>query len=281
MISLGDYTKGLIEKEGVFFSNRETQVSYPEHGNNIVFEIEDQSFWFKHRNNCITEAVLKYAPNQVFFDIGGGNGFVTKALEEKGVSAVLVEPGFQGCYNAKKRNVKNIVCASLESNVLIPSKAPSIGLFDVVEHIEQDIAFLSQVHHCLKEGGLVFITVPAYNLLWSTEDDYAGHFRRYTVASICNKLKAAGFDIEYSTYIFSVSPPAVFLFRTIPSWLGFNKNQGLQKKPMKAHKYKGGGLLKKLLTQVWRMEVNNIKEGKRTPFGGSCFVVARKRAMSS
>ncbi len=142
MINIQDYTVGLVERDGIFFSNHERKVSYPETGNESAFEIEQDSFWFNHRNKCIAEAVLKYAPDQVFFDIGGGNGFVSKELEERGVSTVLVEPGIQGCLNAKKRNLKQIICSTLNIEAFKKQTIPSIGLFDVVEHIEEGLAFL-------------------------------------------------------------------------------------------------------------------------------------------
>ena len=49
---------------------------------------------------------MKYCANNVYFDVGGGNGFVAKGLEEKGISTVLIEPGIQGCINAKNRGLK-------------------------------------------------------------------------------------------------------------------------------------------------------------------------------
>ena len=57
-------------------------ISYPEEGNEACFQIEDQSFWFRHRNNCIQELVRKFPPNGKgpIFDVGGGNGFVAKGM---------------------------------------------------------------------------------------------------------------------------------------------------------------------------------------------------------
>ena len=107
--SLEKYCEGLIENDGIFFSGKEIDVSYPKDGNEFCFQIEKDSFWFNHRNNCIIEAVRKYSPNEVFFDIGGGNGFVAMGLEEKGIATVLIEPGIEGCLNSKKRGLKNIV----------------------------------------------------------------------------------------------------------------------------------------------------------------------------
>jgi len=275
MTDLENYTAELIKKDGIFFAKKQSSISYPESGNETCFQIEENSFWFNHRNNCIIEAVKKYCPQNQFFDVGGGNGFVAKGLEDAGISTVLVEPGVQGCLNAKKRNLQNIVCSTFENASFKKNTIPAIGLFDVVEHIENDIAFLKSAHDYLQQNGFIFITVPAYQTLWSNEDADAGHFRRYTTKQLENKLKAIGFTIEYSTYIFSVLPFAVFLFRTIPSKFGLNKNSNDFNKHKNEHQKKSG-ITDKILNCFWASELNKIRQGKGIPFGGSCFVVARK-----
>jgi hypothetical protein len=85
-----EYTCDLIKKDAIYYSARTRKLSYPEDGNEDCFELEDESFWFKHRNNCIIEVVKRFNPKDIFFDIGGGNGFVAKGLENNGVQTVLV-----------------------------------------------------------------------------------------------------------------------------------------------------------------------------------------------
>ncbi len=275
MIQLETYTTDLINREGIFFSKSESKISYPDSGNDHCFQIEENSFWFNHRNNCISEAVIKYCPNNVFFDIGGGNGFVTKKLEEKGISTVLLEPGIQGCINARKRNLKTIVCSTLENASFKSNTIPSVGLFDVVEHIENDVEFLATIYKYMKDDGYIFITVPAFQSLWSNDDVYAGHFRRYTINEIETKLKSIGFKIEYSTYIFSILVAAVFFFRAVPSKFGFHNKVNDPSKHKQDHSSKNG-VMDKLLNLFWRFELKKIKQGKPIPMGGSCFVIARK-----
>ena len=272
---LEKYTDGLTAKDGIYFSNQTSEISYPESGNESCFQIEQDSFWFNHRNNCIFEAVKKFAPNELFFDIGGGNGFVAKALEDSGINTVLIEPGIKGCLNAQKRGLTNIVCSTLENASFKEGVIKAIGLFDVVEHIESDITFLKSINSNLAANGLVFITVPAFNFLWSNEDVDAGHYKRYTLKSMASVLKNAGFKIEYSSYIFSILPLPVFLMRSLPSRLGLHKNSGEVDKYVKEHKTKKG-IADKIMGAIWSREIKRIKSGKKIPFGGSCFIVARK-----
>ncbi len=274
MVNLENYSSELVEKDGLYFSNQRAAISYPEKGNEDCFVLEDSSFWFKHRNDCIIEAVQKYAGHDVFFDIGGGNGFVSKGLTEHGIETVLVEPGIAGCLNAQKRGIKNIVCSTLQNASFKAGSIPAVGLFDVVEHIENDREFLTHIRSFLEDDGLVFMTVPAYQTLWSDEDDDAGHFRRYTLTEIENRLIQAGFKIEYSTYIFSILPVPVFLLRSLPSKFGLYKTDDLDVR--KAEHQGKSGVVDKLLGRIWSLEIEKIRQGGRILMGGSCFLVARK-----
>ena len=160
--------------------------------------------------------------------------------------------------------------ANFENNSLA-----NVGLFDVVEHIEDDLGFLKMIYEYTEKDGLVYITVPAYNFLWSNEDKDAGHYRRYTTESISNCLKKAGFKIQYSSYIFSTLPLPIFLSRSLPSKLGFNKKSDDFSKHKNEHNIKKGKIQ---LIMDWFLdkEILNIKNGKKTSQGSSCFVIAKK-----
>jgi hypothetical protein len=49
-------------------------MSFPEHGNAACLQVEDRSFWFRHRNRRVESAVRRFAPKGALPDIGGGNG---------------------------------------------------------------------------------------------------------------------------------------------------------------------------------------------------------------
>lgn len=267
-----DITKG---KNGIYYSKSNSNVSYPEEGNKTCLKIEENSFWFNHRNNVIASSVQKYSPNELFFDIGGGNGFVTKRLQEDGLKTILIEPSKTGVANAYNRGIKNILCSTLEDAKFKYNSIYSVGLFDVVEHMKDDYSFLNNINKYMKNGCYVYLTVPAFNFLWSDEDNDAGHFRRYTTAKLNKLLKKCGFTIIQSTYIFSILPFPVFLFRTLPSKLGLNKKYNELEKHQNDHKPKKG-ILNSLLERIWRWELSKLKKNKKIPIGGSCFVVAKK-----
>ena len=61
MIAIEEYSNFLKYQEGIWYSLEEKIISYPSDGNNICYNIEGQSFWFRNRNNIIFEAIKKYS----------------------------------------------------------------------------------------------------------------------------------------------------------------------------------------------------------------------------
>jgi SAM-dependent methyltransferase len=262
-------------RDDIWFALRKSKVSYPDEGNEKCFQIEENSFWFRHRNNCILEVVKQFPPAGIFYDVGGGNGFVSAALEKNGIKTVLVEPGKKGVLNARKRGLRNIICASLEESGFKPATLPAVGLFDVIEHIEDDKTFLKRIFDLLVKDGRIYITAPAFSFLWSKEDEDAGHFRRYTVKSLSALLKEIGYHVEYVTYIFSLLPAPVFLFRSLPYRLGLTKKTGMDKVNEYYHP-RSTGIAAKLLGKSWNPELGRIRNRKGIPVGGSCLVAASR-----
>ena len=205
---------------------------------------------------------------------GGGNGFVSLEIKNNGYEIALLEPGISGILNAKKRGLKKLICANFNEIDLYPNSIPAIGIFDVLEHIEDDVEFLKKIQKSLVTGGKLYLTVPAYNWLWSDEDNKAGHFRRYTINLLKSKIERIGLEIEYFTYIFSISPIPIFLFRTLSTKLNLQKIE-IQKRTKNEHKIRKG-LAGNILQKIWDSELKAIFKQKSIPFGGSCLLVARK-----
>lgn len=257
-------------------------ISYPEDGNDQCFAIETDSFWFRHRNNIIGTLVDLFPPNGLFVDVGGGNGFVSLALQEQGLSVVLVEPGPKGAFNAKQRNIETVVCSTFEEISFAPRSVAGVGLFDVLEHIEDERPLLASINASLKYEGYLYITVPAHAVLWSVDDSMAGHYRRYTSKSIERLLWENGFEVEYATDFFSFLFLPLFFLRSIPSRLGIrqaNDQQHLdthRRRVTMEHRVEST-ISRKVLTYLCDHELSRIRKRKTCRVGTSCFVVARVR----
>lgn len=273
MINIGEITTGLTQVEdGMWVSPRQPRVNYPEDGHGACFDFEERSFWFRHRNAVIVQLVGTHAPRATVFDIGAGNGFVSLALQRAGVPTVVVEPGAGGVRNARARGLSLVIQATFEDAGFRSESVGAFGIFDVLEHVQDDAGFLRAMHRCLLPGGYLFVTVPACAALWSSEDEEAGHYRRYSMRSLLRILRASGFTVRYCSYFFSLLVPSVFICRSIPSRvLGA---QG-QMRGARAHALPGG-VLGGLIEQGLGWERKRIEAGRRLPIGSSCVAVAQR-----
>ncbi len=263
-------------RDGIWYSRSKSPVHYPDKDRDICFQLEEKSFWFNHRNGCIAEIVKKFPFKGAIYDIGGGNGYVALQLQNLGFEAVLIEPGAGGVENAKKRGLKNLVCSSIEDAGFKKGSMDAIGIFDVLEHVEDDNGFLQRLNELLADPGRLYITVPAYKILWSNKDMAGGHFRRYSAKSLTKSLEKAGFRVEYATYLFSLLVVPMFVFLTLPSLMGFKmKNAKDEYESEHRVESKTLGFLISIMSKI---ELKMIRAGKRIPFGSSCLVVARKEA---
>jgi 2-polyprenyl-3-methyl-5-hydroxy-6-metoxy-1,4-benzoquinol methylase len=277
MKEISNISDSLVLKDGIWYPPSKEVISYPDSGNAHCLQIEDSSFWFAHRNACIASLVKKFAPQKTFWDIGGGNGYVSKGLQKEGIEVILVEPGEKGAQAAFKRGVKQVICSTLEQSGLKAESVEAAGLFDVVEHIKNDREFLFTLSTSMPQGAMVFITVPAYQFLWSSDDDYAGHYRRYTIKLLRKTLSEAGFEMVYGTYIFSVLIFPIYIFRTLAQKLVKSKSAAVGSIDKANNEHSNSGILTKLMGPFWALERWMIKNSIKIPFGGSCLVVARKK----
>ena len=257
--------------DGVWRGRGTEPVSYPAAGNAACFALEDESFWFAHRNACLLALLRRFPTAGPFFDIGGGNGFVAAALQaEAGLPVVLVEPGADGVRHARARGVQTVVHATLKEAHFRDGSLPAIGFFDVLEHIEDEQAFLGEIRRCLAADGRIYLTVPAGRWLWSDADVQAGHFRRYTFASLRRALQCAGFRPLFVSRIFSPLPLPLFLCRCLPGLFGHRSLPGQSYSSQ--HQPRGRRLLKRVL----QWELARLARGRSIPCGTSCLAVAER-----
>jgi len=250
-------------------------ISYPEDGHAICRQVEADSFWFRHRNRCLLAALDRFPPGGKLYDVGGGNGFVAHALQEAGHPAALVEPGPAGAARARETGVHEVVEATLAGSDLPAGRLDAIGVFDVIEHQADDRAFLELLRRYLRPGGRLYATVPAYGALWSEEDAWAGHHRRYRRRTLTRAIEAAGFEVEYATYFFWLLPVPVALLRVVPERLGRRRKPGLE---TARREHTARGPLAWLVDGLLAWEPAALRAGWRLPFGGSVLCVAKARA---
>lgn len=192
------------------------QDDYPESFRMQMYEIEEKHFWHKGRNSIIESVVkrlLRFKNKLNYLEIGCGNGIVLKHLENKfkwhleGIDLSLYALNL-----ARKRTKARLMRADI-FKVDMPRKYDVIGLFDVIEHVDDDSLFLKQCSKLLDKNGKIVITVPAGPSLWSVVDKASGHKRRYTMRSLKKSISNAGLDIEFISYYGFTILPFLWLSR--------------------------------------------------------------------
>jgi len=277
-IDLGHVSRALsLDPSGVWLAPApgSVRLRFPEDGHQACFDLEDGSFWFQHRNACITAAVeaLGRPLPGALLDIGGGNGAVSAALEARGVAAVVLEPGPDGARNARSRGLANVVCATLEQCAFAPGSFGACGLFDVIEHVGDDVGLLRGARQVVRPDGALFVTVPAYQWLWSSEDEHAGHVRRYTLGQLQAALAAAAFEVTYATYFFAALTLPVLVARSLRHRLGRRDARAVNAGAARQHAPNAAA--RAAVDLLLRPEVDAVRARRRIPFGTSCLAVAR------
>lgn len=250
-------------------------VSYPEEDNAICFQVEDASPWFRHRNDCLVSVVKRFPPAGSIVEIGAGNGYVARRFIDEGFGTVVLEPGPTGAENARVgRRIDDVICATLEDARFKSSSIAAVGLFDVLEHIEDDRAVVTELARILQPGGLVYLTVPSPPWLFSIKDVDARHYRRYSIAQL-TRLFGDAFEIEYATYFFSALTVPTLLLRAIPYRLGLAKprtSESYAAEHARGAEARGG-----VLPWLFSRELRAIEAGRVRAHGSSCLLVARRR----
>lgn len=247
------------------------KIFYPEDSYDKCFEIEENSFWFQHRNLLVEALLNKYSTNKQIFDIGGGNGFMALYLQNQGFEVTLIEPGRMACENAKKRGVEKIAHGNIDD---FNQSIDNAICCDVLEHIQHPQDFLKQLYEKMQPGGVLLLTVPAFQFLWSKADVEAQHFRRYTSALLKRQVSDSGFSVSFASYFFSYLVLPIYLLRTLTKPFQIKTNYSKQ------HIVSRKKVMQKLILFIFnsfsKFELSFISKGIRIPLGSSLCLVAKK-----
>lgn len=146
------------------------------------------------------------------FDIGCGDTFFIESL-----SHVYSDVHFYGIdtaftnefifHNADRLKQRNIFLFSSIEDALIHcnNNISIVLLMDVIEHINNDVTFLKNLHKFKKitSETLILITVPAFQNLFCKHDIFLEHYRRYTNHTLTNTLNITGYKIIKIGYFFT------------------------------------------------------------------------------
>jgi SAM-dependent methyltransferase len=149
-------------------------------------------------NRYLCDLVLKHSrPTDRIIDFGAGMGTLSGMVQDRDRRVACIE-----------------IDDSLRSQLLAAGfeTFPSIGdvasvsvdiiySFNVLEHIEDDVATIKGLFDLIKPGGKLILYVPAFEFLMSSFDVRVGHLRRYRLSQIRAIMTQAGFDLREAHYV--------------------------------------------------------------------------------
>lgn len=233
--------------------------------------LEAGNFWFRARNRLIVWALRRHFPQmQRYLEIGCGTGFVLAGVANAYPKVKLTgsEVFSAGLPYAARRVEKAEFIQMDARHIPYMEEFDVIGAFDVLEHIEEDQAVLVEMLRALRPGGGIIITVPQHPWLWSRQDDYACHVRRYRLGELRDKVRRVGFHVEFETSFVSLLLPIMLASRLA------QRNEAAHSDPLVELR------LPKLINctfgAVMGLERLLIRLGLRFPAGGSLLLLARK-----
>jgi SAM-dependent methyltransferase len=233
--------------------------------------VERAHWWFKARRQLVLELASHYIPaGEAVLDIGCGSGYFLEALQTR-YQTWGVDPSPTAIELCRDRGVDRVLLGSAYD-------LPAVGrdrfaaafLLDVLEHLDDDRLALKGVRDILAPEGVVIVSVPAYQSLWSHHDVVNQHRRRYTKPRLLKALQETGFEVVRASYFNTRLFPPAALSRLVFRALGWDPHLQLKVPP---------AWLNLLLQRIFEGERHRIA-GPRTrhpyPFGLSILAVGRK-----
>lgn len=223
-------------------------------------------WWFRGRLAVITAALERALPRRPvrLLEVGCGTGNVLGALGRFGEAVGMeTHPALAGAARAAGLDVRE---GRLPGDLVVPPGWADVVLaLDVLEHLDDEAAALATARQALAEGGLLLVTVPAYQWLWSGHDVALGHYRRYTASRLRAVVEHAGFRVLRLSYFNTLLFPALVLLRAWKRLVG-DTTHDLRRPPPAVNRG---------LALVFALE-RHVVGRCVLPFGGSLLLLARR-----
>jgi len=239
-----------------------------------MYDLEDSYWWFvaKHK---IVRSVIRYfygedTAGAYALDIGCGTGAFLDKMEQMDMKAYGLDMSREAVDFCRSRRKSRLLVGNVEGELPFRDNAFDIVTsLDVIEHVDDYRRVIEEACRVLRPGGILVITVPAFQFLWNQHDEVHHHKRRFVSKDIKAAIESTG-DLRtlklsyYNFFLFFV----VCLFRILKKtfrWNGKRKDDFISVPR----------LVNGLLCRIFSMESLFLKH-LDFPFGVSIIAVARK-----
>lgn len=161
--------------------------------------LEDRHWWYAERRALLARDLARLSRARDVrpraLDVGAAGGGNTRVLLSAGWDAVALEYGEDGAAVSQERGIPTV----RGDATFLPVASGGLDLvvaFDVLEHIEDDVAAVAEIRRALRPGGTLLVAVPAGVRNWSMHDVAVGHVRRYERDDLAALLQGEGFVLH-------------------------------------------------------------------------------------
>ena len=201
-----------------------------------MYRFEDTYWWFVARRRLIASLLDAHYPRDGrlrLLDIGCGTGAMLDVLAPFGdvVGADFAPEALQFCRarGAEQGRTYPLTRADVRRLPFAGDSFDAVTAMDVIEHIDDDKAASAEIFRVLKPGGRLFVTVPAYQFLWSEHDEALHHHRRYTAPHLKDVFQRVGFSVPKVSYTVSSLLPPIAAYRLVSNLLPGRQKNGEKK----------------------------------------------------
>jgi SAM-dependent methyltransferase len=237
-----------------------------------IHEVEEWHWWYRGRRRIIAALVrrLELPPGAEILDAGCGSGRNMVDLTRYG-SVTGLEIADASVHWARNRGIGEVVQGSIADAPFPDGRFDFAVCLDVLEHIADDVGALRELRRVVRPGGMLLVTVPAYQSLWSEHDVINHHKRRYTRRSLSAVATDAGWVTAWTTYFNGCLLPAAAMHRRL-SRLRHSVDEPVSDLELTPLRLNG------MLEAPLRLEARIIGQGWRIPAGLSLMAVLRNGA---
>ncbi len=168
-------------------------------------------------NTWMSDTIQRFVGTRVM-EVGAGIGNITRRLSpgRQRYLATDLDAEHLARLRVRFQGRPNLTTAQCDLSSSA-SFAPHAGQFDtvvclnVLEHIEDDLGGLRNIHSALASGGRAIILVPQDQSIYGTLDKVLGHFRRYSESQLRARMEEAGFRVEQVLHFNRVTRPGWYV----------------------------------------------------------------------
>lgn len=241
----------------------------------LMAAVEERHWWWRARREIIARLIEDHAPavpaagQRRVLEVGCGTGGNLPMLSRFGeVLGAEHEPAALDYLRGKHGQRFPAIQHSIPQP--IDGQFDVVGMFDVLEHLQDDAGALRWLGSQMRPGGVAVLTVPAFPFLWSQHDVAARHFRRYTLPAL-QAVVPTELEILHQSYfnlaVFPVVAAVRLGMRLLPRrWQPQGTHMALPPAPINWVAY-----------QLFRAEQHLVPR-RQLALGVSALLVLRRRA---